>query len=31
MCDIVFEKADGCGGTLNRTSVIAEAAVRWVF
>ena len=28
MCDIVFEKAKGCGGTVNRTSVYAEADVR---
>ena len=30
MYDIVFEKAKGCGGKLNRTSVYAEAAVRSV-
>ena len=30
MCDIVFEKAKGHGGTVNRTSVYGEAAVRWV-
>ena len=23
MCDIVFDKAKGCGGTVNRTSVYA--------
>ena len=28
MCDIVFEKTKGHGGTVNRTSVYAEAAVR---
>ena len=28
MCDIVFEIAKGCDGTVNRTSVHAEAAVR---
>ena len=26
--DIVFKKAKDCGGTVNRTSVFAEAAVR---
>ena len=31
MCDIVFEKAEGRGGTVNKTSVYAEAAVRGVF
>ena len=30
MCDIVFEKVKGRGGTVNRTSVYAEAAVRRV-
>ena len=30
MCDIVFEKAKGCGEKVNRTSVCAEAAVRRV-
>ena len=28
MCDIVFEKTKGSGGTVNRTSVYAEAAVQ---
>ena len=28
MCDIVFEKTEGRSGTVNRTSVYAEAAVR---
>ena len=28
MCDIVFEKAKSRGGTVNRTSVYAEGAVR---
>ena len=28
MCDIVFEKAKGGGGKVNRTSVYAEAAVQ---
>ena len=28
--DIVFEKANGYGGTVNKTSVYAEAAVRRV-
>ena len=28
MCDIVFEKAKVHGGTVNRTSDYAEAAVR---
>ena len=28
MCDIVFEKAKGCGQKVNRVSVYAEAAVR---
>ena len=27
MCDIVFEKTRVCGGTVNRTSVYAEAVV----
>ena len=27
MCDIVFEKAKGRGGKVNRASVYAEAAV----
>ena len=26
MCDIVFEKAKGCGWTVNRRSVYTEAA-----
>ena len=30
MCNIVFEKAKGCGRTVNRASVYAEAAVRKV-
>ena len=30
MCDIVFEKAKGRGGTVNRTCVYGEAAVRRV-
>ena len=30
MCDIVFEKAKGCGRKINRASVYAEAAVRRV-
>ena len=30
MCDIVFDKAKGRGGTVNRTSVYAEAAVHRV-
>ena len=30
MCDIVFENARGHGGTVNRTNVYAEAAVRRV-
>ena len=30
MCDIVFEKVQGCAGKVNRTSVYAEAAVRKV-
>ena len=30
MCDIFFEKAKGQGGTVNITSVYAEAAVRSV-
>ena len=30
MCDIVFDKAKGRGGTVNRTSVYAEAAVQRV-
>ena len=30
MCDIVFEKAKGRGGRVNRTSVYTEAAVRRV-
>ena len=29
-CDIVFEKAKGRDGAVNRASVYAEAAVRWV-
>ena len=29
-CDIVFEKTKGRGGTVNRTSVYAKAAVRMV-
>ena len=28
MCDIVFEKTEGSGGTVNRTSVYAEAVVQ---
>ena len=28
MCEIVFEKAKGRGGTVNRTSVYAEAVRR---
>ena len=27
MCDIVFGKAKGCSGTVNRISVYAKAAV----
>ena len=27
MCDIVFEKAKGCGGTVNRASLYGEVAV----
>ena len=30
MCNIVFEKTEGRGGTVNRTSVYAEAAVQRV-
>ena len=30
MCDIVFEKAEGRSGTVNRMSVYAEAAVQKV-
>ena len=30
MCDIVFEKVKGCGGTVNRSSDYAEAAVEKV-
>ena len=30
MCDIAFENAKGCGGTVNTTSVYTEAAVRRV-
>ena len=30
MCVIVFEKTKGRGGTVNRTSVCAEAAVQSV-
>ena len=30
MCDIVFEETKGRGGTVNRTSVYAEAAFRRV-
>ena len=30
MCDIVFEKAKGRAGKVNRTSVYAEAAIRRV-
>ena len=30
MYDIIFEKTEGHGGTVNRASVYAEAAVRWV-
>ena len=29
ICDIVFDKAKGRGGTLNRISDYAEAVVRW--
>ena len=28
MWDIVFEKTKGCGGTVNRTSTYAKAAVQ---
>ena len=28
MCDIVFEKAEGRGETVNRTSVYAKVTVR---
>ena len=31
MCDRVFEKTKGRGGTVNRTSVYAEAAIRGFF
>ena len=31
MCDIVFEKPKGRGGTVNRTNVYAEVAVKKVF
>ena len=31
MCDSVFEKTKGRGGTVNRTSVYAEAAIRGFF
>ena len=31
VCDIVFEKAKGRDGKINRTSVYAEAAVRRAF
>ena len=30
MCDIVLEKAKGCGRKINRASVYAKAAVRRV-
>ena len=30
MCDIIFEKAQGCAGKVNRTSVYAEPAIRRV-
>ena len=30
MCDIIFEKTEGRGGTVNRKSVYAEAAVQRV-
>ena len=30
MYDTAFEKTKGRGGTVNRTSVYGEAAVRWV-
>ena len=30
MCDVVYAKAKGHGGTVNRTSVYAEAAARRV-
>ena len=31
MCDIAFENAKGHGGTVNRTNVYAEGAIRRVF
>ena len=31
MCNIVFEKVKGHSGTVNRTSVYAEAAVQGFF
>ena len=31
MCDIVFEKTKGSGGTVNRTSVYAEAPSKGFF
>ena len=31
MCNIVFEKINGCGGKVNRMSVYAEAPVRRFF
>ena len=31
MCDIVFEKAKGRGGTVSRTSVYGEAAMQRFF
>ena len=31
MCGIVFEKAKGSGGTINRTSVYGEAASEGFF
>ena len=31
MCNIIFEKAKGCGRTVNVESVCAEAAVRRLF
>ena len=31
MCHIVFEKAQGCAGKVNRASVYAEVAAQRVF
>ena len=31
ICDIVFEKAQGCAGKVDKTSVYAEAALRRFF